>query len=135
MEKSGKDEAYNSWGGGYYRAILFVAVGCILFSYLSNIIKTPLATDSANGTGQRYVHKYTGEYDVLIIGASPAIYNIYCQELYEKYGIVSACLGEPQQPAYLSYYTLLDALLGQSPKAVINDTMLPLPASYTKGLF
>lgn len=103
------------------KCIFFICFGCIIMYTVVHVLQTPLATDSANGTGQREIYKYKNQYDVLVLGASTAIYNINNQELYEKYGIASISLGEPQQPAYMSYYTLSDALTVQKPKVVIYD--------------
>ena len=60
-------------------------------------------------------------YDVLLSGTSMVIANICNQELYSQYGIAAATLGQPEQPTYLSYYTIEEALKYQKPKAVIFD--------------
>lgn len=105
-----------------FKLLSFLIIGIIVLVVICNILKNPLATDSANGTGLVEVHSFSNQYDVIILGNSSAVYNIYNQELYEQYGIASISLGEPQQPAFLSYYTLSDALLNQCPTVVIYDT-------------
>ena len=102
--------------------ILFIALGMIIFFWLTMLLKNPLAEHIANGTGQELVHKFKNEYDVLILGTSVSCFNICCQEIYDKYGIQTVCIGAAQQPVFLSYYTLVDALSDQEPEVVILDT-------------
>ena len=50
-----------------------------------------------------------------------AVINISNEELYLNYGISSMTLGEPEQPLFLTYYTLKEALNYQNPKVVLFD--------------
>ena len=60
-------------------------------------------------------------YDVVFAGTSMVLANINVEELYLKYGIAGVTTGEPEQPVYLSYYTLEEVLKYQNPQAVFFD--------------
>ena len=50
------------------------------------------------------------------------IANLSNQELYEKYGITAVSVGEPEQPLFLTKYTVKEVLRCQHPKAVLLDS-------------
>lgn len=104
------------------RALFFVCIGCVLFACVRNVLAVPLGTSWASRTGMDEVHAYPWQYDAFFIGTSTSIANISNQELYEAFGIAGVSIGEPEQPAYLSRYTLEDALLCQRPAVVFFDT-------------
>lgn len=104
------------------KSILFLSILAALTIIVQNILKSPIDGSWAAQSGMEIVHKYPKSYDACFLGSSTAISNISNQHLYEKYGIASVSLGEPEQPLYLARYTLEEFLNYQSPKVVFLDT-------------
>lgn len=59
--------------------------------------------------------------DVLFMGTSHAYAGFVPMELYREYGISSYCLATSGERMALTYYSLKDALLYQTPKVVVVD--------------
>ena len=76
---------------------------------------------SWNIKGLEASYKAKDYYDVIFCGTSMAITNVSNEELYLKYGVASVTLAKPEQAAFLSYYSLKEALEYQSPKVVFFD--------------
>ena len=104
------------------KGVIFILIFVCIFNCVTSILKAPIGTAWANQTGMQEVHKYKDEYDALFCGTSMAIANISNQYLYEEYGIASVSIAEPEQPLYLTLYTLEDALRVQKPVAVVLDS-------------
>ena len=107
------------------KCIIFFCGLLLIWFFLENILQTPKSSDW-NMQGMERVQEKKNYYDVLFAGTSMSILNISAEELYLKYGIASITLGEPEQMAFLSYYTIEEALKYQCPKVVVFDV---------KGLF
>lgn len=101
---------------------LFIVIGLCSMSMIIDILMPPIGTYWAVQTGMKDVHQYKNEYDVIFCGTSLAISNINNQELYDSFGIKAISIAEPEQPIYLTKYTLEDALKYQKPKIVFFDT-------------
>lgn len=67
--------------------------------------------------------------DVLVVGTSVAYAGINTNVLWEEYGIAAYDLCSAEQPFWIAYYTLKEALKTQSPKVVLLDAK---PAMYTQ---
>lgn len=67
--------------------------------------------------------------DVLAIGTSIAYAGINTNVLWEEYGIAAYDLCSAEQPFWVTYYTLQEALKTQRPKVILLDAK---PAMYTK---
>lgn len=96
---------------------------CILFAgwkIVEGRLKLPKDVNW-NAQGMEKVRENPGHYDLLISGTSMAITNVSAEELYLKYGIAGISIGEPAQPAFLSYYSVEEALNYQNPKLVLFD--------------
>ena len=66
--------------------------------------------------------------DFVFIGSSQMFTSVVPAVLWEEYGITSYDFGANEQPMYLSYYYIKEALKYQDPEAVV------LEVSYCKGL-
>lgn len=66
--------------------------------------------------------------DVLAVGTSLAYAGINTNVLWEEYGIAAYNLCSAEQPFWVSYYTLREALKTQRPKVILLDAK---PAIYT----
>lgn len=105
------------------KALKIAIFFCILFiswRMAENILQFP-KDPNWNLQGMESVRNKPDYYDVLISGTSMAITNVSVEELYLKYGIVGRSIGEPEQLAFLSYYSLEEALKYQKPKVVLFD--------------
>ena len=67
--------------------------------------------------------------DVLAVGTSLAYAGINTNVLWEEYGIASYNLCSAEQPFWVSYYTIQEALKTQHPKVILLDAK---PAIYTR---
>lgn len=65
--------------------------------------------------------------DVLVVGTSVTYAGINTNVLWEEYGIAAYDLCSAEQPFWIAYYTLKEALKTQDPKLVILDAK---PATY-----
>ena len=67
--------------------------------------------------------------DVLTVGTSLAYAGINTNVLWEEYGIAAYNLCSAEQPFWVSYYTIKEALKTQHPKVILLDAK---PAIYTR---
>lgn len=67
--------------------------------------------------------------DVLTVGTSLAYAGVNTNVLWEEYGIASYNLCSAEQPFWVSYYTIKEALKTQHPKVILLDAK---PAIYTR---
>lgn len=104
----------------FFKCIVFIVGALIILQGALYILKRP-KNEQWDASGLKYAHDNPDFYDVIFCGTSIAVMNVSSEELYSKYGIASVTLGEPEQPVYLSYYTLKDALEDQSPQVVFYD--------------
>ena len=103
------------------RTGIFLAIGVLLYLMACRFLETPSGVDWASGAGMDDVREHKNKYDVVFVGTSTSIANVSCQELYQSLGIAAVCVGEPEQPVFLSKYTLKDMFRTQSPKVVVLD--------------
>lgn len=97
----------------------FVLIGVLLIVF--NSILEKKNDGNWYGGGIERAYENPNYYDVIFAGTSMVLANINVEELYLKYGIAGLTTGEPEQPIYLSYYTLEEVLKYQNPKAILLD--------------
>lgn len=102
------------------KMFFFIIILLGLWIIFKTILKKPVNGDWENNNFSM-VYDKNKDFDVILSGTSIVLANISNQELYSKYGIGAVSLGEPEQPIYLSYYMLKEALKYQDPKVVILD--------------
>lgn len=100
--------------------IFFCVIGILIWNSISHILEKP-KEERWDNSGLEYSYNNRNYYDILTTGTSMAVINISNEELYLNYGISSMTLGEPEQPLFLTYYTLKEALNYQNPKVVLFD--------------
>ena len=103
------------------KAIAFTSILLCLISVTSHILSRPHGEYWATETGMDLVRRFRGQYDVVFAGTSVVIANISCKVLYDEYGIKSVSVGEPEQPLFLTKYTIEELLRYQHPKAILVD--------------
>ena len=104
------------------KVIVFVLILLALLSLAGKVLSRPHALEWGTEAGMDLVHWFKDQYDICFAGTSVVIANISNQELYEKYGITAVSVGEPEQPLFLTKYTIKEVLRCQHPKAVLLDT-------------
>lgn len=67
--------------------------------------------------------------DVLVVGTSLAYAGVNTNVLWEEYGIAAYDLCSAEQPFWVSYYTIREALKTQRPRLIVLDAK---PAVYTR---
>ncbi len=101
---------------------VFLGIGVFLYLMACRFLKYPDGVNWATGTGMADVRAHKNQYDVVFVGTSTSIANVSCQELYQSFGIAAVCVGEPEQPVFLSKYTLKDMFRSQKPQVVVLDS-------------
>lgn len=102
------------------KCVIFMIVGVIIWFGIEKVLAEPNISGWDNNAFSK-VYKYSENYDAIFLGTSMSVTNISSEELYMNYGIRSLTLGSPEQPTYLTYYFLKEALNYQNPKVVIFD--------------
>ncbi len=106
----------------FIKTVVFFMIGVFIFDRVSVLMRGFYSDDALSTNSMDLAYKNRNKYDVLFVGASTYIYNINCQELYEKYGIAALSLGVPMQHIPFTYFTLKNALEVQKPLLVVCDT-------------
>ena len=102
------------------RSFFFLFILLILWQGIEKTLEKPRNGDWQNNDFSN-VYKKNCQFDTILLGTSMVIANISNEELYSNYGFTTVSFGEPEQPLYLSYYMLEEALKYQQPKVVILD--------------
>ena len=107
----------------------FLCAVCLLYG-LTVLLKDKRVTFDYDTT--RKVEGFYAEeknsLDFVFVGSSQMFTSVVPAVLWEEYGITSYDFGANEQPMYMSYYYIKEALRYQRPKAVV------LEVSYCKGL-
>ena len=104
----------------FIKGTIFIILGIIMWEGVLNVTSEPNTSGWDNEAFTR-IYNNRNSYDVLCLGTSMAVTNISSEELFLNYNITMTTLGSPEQPIYLSYYYLEEALKYQSPKIVLFD--------------
>ena len=104
------------------KVTVFALILLGLLSLVGRVLSRPHALSWGTEAGLDLVHQFRDQYDICFAGTSVVIANISNQELYEKYGIRAVSVGEPEQPLFLTKYTIKEVLSYQHPKAILLDT-------------
>ena len=62
--------------------------------------------------------------DFVFVGSSQMFTTVVPAVLWEEYGMTSYDFGANEQPMYLSYYYIKEALKYQNPKAIVLEVLL-----------
>ena len=113
--------------GFWLRLVCFAALTVLLLSY-ANFVLTP-RHDYGICSMMNLYRQPANSIDVLTVGTSLAYAGINTNVLWEEYGIASYNLCSAEQPFWVSYYTIKEALKTQRPKLILLDAK---PAIYTR---
>ena len=113
--------------GFLVRAACFAVIAVLLLSYATYVL-TP-KYDYGICSMVTYYSQEPDTVDVLTIGTSMAYAGINTNVLWKEYGIATYNLCSAEQPFWVSYYTLKEALKTQHPKVILLDAK---PAGYKR---
>ena len=113
--------------GFWTRFICFVLIAVFMLVY-ANYVFTP-KHDYGICSMVTYYGQEKDTIDVLTIGTSLAYSGINTNVLWKEFGITSYNLCSAEQPFWVSYYLLKEALKTQHPKVILLDAK---PAIYTR---
>ena len=108
------------------RVICFLVLASAILSYATYVL-TPKYDYGICSMTNLY-NQPENSVDVLVVGTSMAYAGINTNVLWSEYGIAAYNLCSAEQPFWVSYYTLREALKTQSPKLILLDAK---PAIYT----
>ncbi len=109
------------------RLVCFAVLAVLLLSY-ANFVLTPKHDYGICPMMNLYAQP-KDSIDVLSVGTSLVYAGINTNVLWEEYGIASYNLCSAEQPFWVSYYTIQEALKTQHPKVILLDAK---PAIYTR---
>ena len=113
--------------GFWIRAVCFSLITVLLLAY-ANFVFTP-KHDYGICSMMTYYRQEEDTIDVLTIGTSLAYAGINTNVLWKEYGIAAYNLCSAEQPFWVSYYVLKEALKTQHPQLILLDAK---PAIYTR---
>ena len=109
------------------RLVCFMLLAALLGSYATYVL-TPKADFGICSMMNLYAQP-DDSIDVLTVGTSLAYAGVNTNVLWSQYGIAAYNLCSAEQPFWVSYYTIREALKTQSPKVILLDAK---PAIYTR---
>ena len=109
------------------RLILFTLVVALVCSYATYVL-TPKHDFGICSMVNLYQQKQN-TIDVLTVGTSLAYAGVNTNVLWSEYGIAAYNLCSAEQPFWVSFYTIKEALKTQQPKVILLDAK---PAIYTR---
>ncbi|MBR0219448.1 MAG: hypothetical protein IJQ33_09620 [Clostridia bacterium] len=113
--------------GFWLRLVCFAVLAVLLLTYAVYVF-TPKSDYGICSMINLY-RQPDDSVDVLAVGTSLAYAGINTNVLWEEYGIASYNLCSAEQPFWVSYYTIKEALKTQHPKVILLDAK---PAIYTR---
>lgn len=113
--------------GFWLRFLCFAVLLALLLSYATYVL-TP-KHDYGICSMVNYYRQEEDTVDVLVVGTSLAYSGVNTNVLWEEYGIAAYDLCSAEQPFWVSYYTLREALKTQHPEVILMDAK---PAIYTR---
>ena len=115
------------------RIAVFLGTAGLLLYGLTVLLKDKRVTFDYDTT--RKVEGFYAEekdsLDFVFVGSSQMFTSVVPAVLWEEYGITSYDFGANEQPMYLSYYYIKEALKYQSPKAIILEVSYCNAPDYT----
>lgn len=114
--------------GFWLRLSCFAALACLMLGYFTYAL-TPKHDYGVCAMMNLY-RQPKNSIDVLTIGTSLAYSGVNTNVLWEEYGVAAYNLCSAEQPFWVSYYALREALKTQRPRLILLDAK---PATYTRG--
>ena len=105
------------------KRVVDIAVIILIFSFSYACLAKLSILKKSLGTKEMidFYAQPGGSVDVVFLGSSYAGMDIDEATLWDEYGIASYCPWGPEQAFWMSYYTLLEVLKYQNPKAIVLE--------------
>ena len=105
------------------KSIIFFIIFTLIFVYSSNILRSKQLSKpwDFTMTTSGFYNEKRNTLDVLAFGSSHAYASINPIEIWDKTGLQSYVLATSNQPIWITYYYMKEALKFQKPKVMILD--------------
>ncbi|MBD5544218.1 MAG: hypothetical protein HDR01_08290 [Lachnospiraceae bacterium] len=105
------------------RIISFCLIFCLLFSMATEIMKDKRCEGEYDVTNKvkGFYREPENSLDFVFIGSSQLYAHVAPAVLYRDYGITSYDFAANEQPLWISYYYIKEALKHQQPKAIVLE--------------
>ena len=115
------------------RMAAFLGCAILLLCGLTVLLKDKRVTFDYDTTRKTvgFYKEEKNSLDFVFVGSSQMFTTVVPAVLWEEYGITSYDFGSNEQPMYLSYYYIKEALKYQQPKAIVLEVSYCDAAEYT----
>ena len=105
------------------RLLCFVLIFCLLFHLVSAVLRDKRVEGEYNPTTKikGFYKEERNSLDFVFIGSSQLYAHIAPAVLWQEYGITSYDFAANEQPLWVSYYYIKEALKYQKPKAIVLE--------------
>ena len=105
------------------RLISFIIVFCLLFSLVSKVLRDKRVVGEYNPTTKirGFYQEEKNSLDFVFVGSSQLYAHIAPAVLWRDYGITSYDFAANEQPLWISYFYIKEALKTQKPKAIVLE--------------
>lgn len=110
-------------GKSVLKCICFIAVFAVLFVYVQEVLRDKWADGEYNPSTKikGFYAEEENSLDVIFFGSSQVYADIAPAVLFQEYGIVSYDFCANEQPLWITYYYIKEALKYQDPDVVVVD--------------
>lgn len=105
------------------RFICFSLIFCLLFSLVSAVLRDKRVVGEYNPTTKirGFYQEERDSLDFVFVGSSQLYAHVAPAVLWQEYGITSYDFAANEQPLWISYYYIKEALKYQKPKAIVLE--------------
>lgn len=105
------------------RVISFTLIFCLLFSFITEVMKDKRCEGEYDVTNKvkGFYKEPENSLDFVFVGSSQLYAHVAPAVLYRDYGITSYDFAANEQPLWISYYYIKEALKHQNPKAIVLE--------------
>ena len=100
------------------KSTIFIIIFCVLTTLLGQFFQ-----NGKNTTMDGFYYEEENSLDVLFFGSSQVYCTVAPNVIWEKTGVTNYNLAQPEQPLWLTYHYIKEALKYQKPKVVFVDVL------------
>lgn len=114
------------------KCIAFISIFVLLFLYVQELLRDKWAEGEYNVTTKvrGFYEEKENTLDVIFIGSSQMYADMAPAVLFHEYGITSYDFCANEQPMWISYYYIKEALKHQTPKVIVLDVFTVYGENY-----
>lgn len=114
------------------KCIAFISIFVLLFLYVQELLRDKWAEGEYNVTTKvrGFYEEEENTLDVIFIGSSQMYADMAPAVLFHEYGITSYDFCANEQPMWISYYYIKEALKHQTPKVIVLDVFTVYGENY-----